>query len=320
MRFICNTPSHRVTTLFPGSGYTTRMSIYLMEMFPPASRILLACLCVLAACGFVYAETSAAVERPGLLFLAGWNLLSLLLMLRMMDELKDLAHDRDIFPWRPVPSGRVTETDVRFSLAALTISYLGLNIWMSTAVWSAVGVLAYAILMFKYFFIPGILRRRPFLNLATHTPIIPLALTQILVLTCFAYGLTINTLPWPRAAAFIVMVWAACLGWEIARKIRGPREEDAYLTYSRLLGRPGAVAFAMFVQTMALVLGIYVYISLQQPALSFIMLGGVYTATLVAHFAFLSRPVASRTKESQFAELFLGGLLAAQALPLVLTK
>jgi hypothetical protein len=50
------------------------------------------------------------------------------------------------------------------------------------------------------------------------------------------------------------------------------------------------------------------------------MLGVVYTVTVIAHFAFLSRPVASRTKERQFAELFLGGLLAAQALPLVLTK
>ena len=111
------------------------------------------------------------------------------LILRLMDELKDRETDRELFSDRPVPSGRVLESDIRASLVTVIVLFIGANLWAGAALWTAVCVLGYALLMFRYFFVPRILRKYLLLNLATHNPVIPILLLYVVVLFSTEQGI-----------------------------------------------------------------------------------------------------------------------------------
>ena len=103
------------------------------------------------------------------------------------DELKDKDIDRAMFRDRPLPSGRVRESDIIISLTAAIALYLVANLWAGSAFWVALFVLGYALLMFCHFFMPGVLRDSLLLTLATHNPLFP-----ILVLYGFSMFATQN--------------------------------------------------------------------------------------------------------------------------------
>jgi hypothetical protein len=95
---------------------------------------------------------------------------------------------------------------------------------------------------------------------------------------------------------YIVQIWSALFSWEIARKIRSPEEETAYVTYSRILGPAGAVALAGGAQTLALAGGVYLYFDLSlSPAFLALSAAG-YAQALWVHARFLRSlgPEASR--------------------------
>ena len=207
----------------PQKGYLARMRVYFAEMYPIPSRVLFAVLIYGAIEVFAARATgvSPALASP---YLAGgaWNMFSVLLILRLMDELKDQEADRRLFRTRPLPSGRVREADIKFTLAVITVLYGVANLFTSTTALAALVVLGYAGLMYRYFFIPGILTRNLLLNLATHNPIIPLIVLHGFVFFSAIHNLSLSAIDWTLVVAFTAMVWAACFAWEIARKIRLP--------------------------------------------------------------------------------------------------
>jgi len=137
----------------PDKGFGKRMRVYLREMFPPVPR--------LGSAALLYGSFTVLLARihgvPGplispLALLGVWNVFALLLVLRLMDELKDREIDLALFKERPVPSGRVRESDIRASLAVMVVLYLGANAVTRPTFLAAAVVLGYALLMFKYFF------------------------------------------------------------------------------------------------------------------------------------------------------------------------
>jgi hypothetical protein len=113
----------------------------------------------------------------------------------------------------------------------------------------------------------------------------------------------------------MVMYWSVLFAWEISRKIRAPGEENAYVTYSRILGPGGAVALALGAQTAAFAIGITLYrvlaISWLFPAI--LVVG--YARTLMACARFLREPSSATSKLKPYAEqygmcLFVGRLLS----------
>jgi 4-hydroxybenzoate polyprenyltransferase len=168
-----------------------------------------------------------------------------LLTLRLMDELKDVEVDRALLPGRPLPSGRVLESDLAGGLAVSASLFVGLHVTSGPALATAVIALGYAALMFRWFFVADRMRRSLPLTLATHTPVIPLLLLHLVAVFAATRGLSIRDLRGPAVLALVLAGWAGFFAWEIARKIRAPEEETAYVTYSRLLGPRGAVALAV---------------------------------------------------------------------------
>lgn len=272
---------------FPTPGYRQRMGVYLTEMFPPGQRLLQA---IFLSGSFMMALSW--IKGTSFHFFSGysltgaWSIFMLLLILRLMDELKDQEIDRRLFPHRPLPSGKVTENDIAFSLLIAIALFLLSAIGESRNFLIASAVVIYALLMFKFFFIPKILKKHLLLNLLTHNPIIPIML--IYLVQCY---LQAHQLSWRQIDGDILwligMYWLLLFSWEFVRKIRAPQAEDAYVTYSRIFGFRSAIFIAIGVQLLALLLGVYFR---QQFQLSFvfllIFLAG-FTLPLIAGVRFL---------------------------------
>ena len=298
--------------LTPERGFLTRMRIYLREMYPPAPRLASAAL-VTASVMVLMARIHGL--RPALIstwaLLGVWNIFALLLILRLMDELKDRELDRALFRERPLPSGRVREADIAWSLAAMCVLFLAPNAASRPALLAAAAVLAYAFLMFKYFFAPAYLRAHLLANLATHNPIVALMQLELVAVFSAGAGLAWKDIDWPSVLPAVAMNWAMFFAWEVSRKIRSRQEENAYVTYSRIFGPAGAAAVTGAAQTVTLVLALAFCLSLGFSAAAYALLGAGYALTVTGLLRFFLRPGPSTSKLRPFAEAYILFVLAA---------
>lgn len=294
------------------TGFLRRMRIYLRETFPTTARLLMAVL-LYVSFGRMLARLHGwpvAATVPDVL-MGSWSAFATMLVLRLMDELKDQDVDRRLFATRPLPSGRVRASDIRISLFIVAGVYVATHLSRGPACGTALAVLGYAALMFRWFFVPGLMRPRLLLTLATHNPVIPVLLLHLAVLAGGARGKGPSQLEAGALLPLVVMYWAPVFAWEIARKVRSPQEENAYVTYSRLLGRAGAVMVAAAAQTVALAVGLRVtYAAGLHPAW-IVCAGAGWALAQAAHVRFLARPDARSSRLRPFAELFLVSVLLA---------
>ena len=297
-------------------GFRRRMRVYLAEMFPVPQRLLMAVL--------LYASVARMLARlhgwplaptAGELLLGAGSAFATMLILRLMDELKDRDVDRRLFASRPLPSGRVRESDIRGALFLVIGLFVAAHIGQGLALGTALGVLAYAALMFRWFFVPDVMRPRLLLTLATHNPVIPVLLIHLVVIAARARGRGLGDLDPGAVVPLLAIYWAPVFAWEIARKIRARGDEDDYVTYSRLIGPAGAVVLAAAAQTLAfgLCLGVGRGHGLHPAWTACAVVGWAIAQT--AHVRFLLRPDSVSSRLRPFAELFLlaillGGLFA----------
>lgn len=295
-----------IAVVLPKPGYFSRMNTYLHEMFPLPRRLLEACLLAVS-----FQSLLAQVNNEDFVLLkfatltATANIFCLFLLLRLMDELKDEVLDLKLFRDRPLPSGLVHEKDIRFSMTAVSVFYLAINSWSYITLTSAVGVFIYSLLMYRYFFMPNLLRRNLLLNLATHNPVIPLMFLQQASILVAMNGWSWKQLDWQSTLLLVAAFWGIFLAWEIARKIRAPEEENEYVTYSQLLGRCGAVLAAFGVQTFTFIVLIYFFNSQNYSwaPTSIIILG--YITLIWGYGRFLVKPNAVNSRLKPFAEAYI---------------
>ncbi len=281
-----------------------RLRVYFAEMYPLPRRALLA---ALLALGFTRVLLRAQARPFDLLCAASLRaaaaVFTLMLILRLMDELKDLDVDRQLFPSRPLPSLRVRPSDVAACLALSVLAWFALHAGLGRAALSASAVLVYALLMFRWFFVRAYLRPRLLATLATHTPVVPLLLLHLALLADVTAP---HAAPWraARVAVLVVQFWSAVVAWEIARKIRSAEEEDEYVTYSRLLGRRGAVALAFLAQPASVACGLVLTwrAGLVPAAAALLALALLVVAR--AHLRFLCRPGPATSQLRAPAEAF----------------
>ncbi len=275
----------------PSPGYRQRMSVYLNEMFPPGQRVLQA---IFLSTSFMmvlsWIEGGSYTFFSGYNLAGAWSVFMLLLILRLMDELKDQDIDRRLFPNRPLPSGRVEAKDIACSLVIAMALFLIPAIGNNTNFLLACAVLVYALLMFKFFFIPRILKKHLLLNLLTHNPIVPIMLIYLAQL--YLQG---HQLSWRQVDGdifwLIGMYWLLLFSWEFVRKIRLPQQENAYVTYSRIFGYRGAVIIAIVIQLLALLSGIYFRQQLQLSFVFLVIFLAGFTLPLIAGMRYLLKKV-----------------------------
>jgi dolichol kinase len=295
------------------AGFSRRMGRYFREMLPLPPHAALAILIYVGIA--VYARHIHELSTP--LFspygVAGaWTLFNLMIVLRLMDELKDEEIDQKLFPDRALPSGRVLRSDIQWALAGASAIYLLVNVWCGWAFYLAAGTLGYAFLMFRRFFAPDLLKRSLPLTLATHNPIVALMILYVFGMFAVEHGISAEGLRWRLTVPFVLMLWSPFLAWELARKIRCKEDEDDYVTYSQLLGPRGAVAVTWAVQAIGLGTAFCLWLTLGLHWVYVAVVTCGFIVNVWAGIRFLTRPTPRTSKLKPFASFFLVTVLASQ--------
>ncbi len=163
--------------------------------------------------------------------------------IRLCDEFKDRATDAAVFPDRALARGAVLYSDISF-LIKIVIPVLG-AIWLfSPAKGLGLILFAYWFLIYKWFYAEKVLSKNLLLALLTHNPVVPLLYLYLLNLYT---GRNVITLIETGALVPVLVIWMSALGWEVARKIRIPKDEDSYITYSKMMGYRGASLFLLLI-------------------------------------------------------------------------
>jgi 4-hydroxybenzoate polyprenyltransferase len=226
----------------PERNFFTRILIYLEEMYPSRNIGFGLLFFMSAWCGIDLLSHSdnGRLLPPKVVFFSGAVTIPLLLLLlRIMDELKDRETDPLNFPDRPVSRGAVHYEDLKlFGLFIVVILFI-LNLFFTHATFIFLFVFGYACLMYKYFFLKERISKNILMALLTHNPISYLFFLYVV----FIFKNNMTT-PVPVARVLLlgtVFLWSS-MSWEISRKIRRPEDETAYQTYSKVLGfRPSLV-------------------------------------------------------------------------------
>lgn len=222
-----------------------RLWIYLSEMYPLTSWL------GTSLMGFMVLTLAWRLsEGPSF----AWHTLSAALclcffslLIRVMDEFKDFEDDKKNYPNRPLPSGRVEKSDlVVLGWTCVGVS-LVLSLWDRGVLLMALAVLGFSFLMLKWFFVEAPIRRSLPLALLTHHPIVLLHFGYVLA----AHQASGQPLTAPQMWSILPLV-AMMTNWEFCRKIRAPKDETAYTTYSKIWGPRRATAVALVLQVVVL--------------------------------------------------------------------
>ncbi len=208
-------------------------------MFPPWVTV------PAAALHFLAIELGTQALAGAGAFILSWRsvvgvlgVLGFQLALRVQDELKDVESDLRLaaegdprVQGRPLVTGAVQIRDLIFLRVVALLGVLGASIALGhDAFIAGVVVGALVIASFHWFFVPS-MKERLLLAFVTHNP-----LAAAISVWCVAASTPEVATVSPLVGVLIVAIWAPVAAWEIARKVRLPRDETSYVTYSRVLG------------------------------------------------------------------------------------
>ena len=142
------------------NGFLSRMYVYLREMFPLPRHLFLSAMVYLSVACFGTRLDHDFVSLSVHTVIGIASVFGLLLMLRLMDELKDHDLDARLFPNRPLCTGVIRAVDVQIGLALVTIGVIAANAFMGAGFVSACILVGFAYLMFRHFFVPTCSERR----------------------------------------------------------------------------------------------------------------------------------------------------------------
>ena len=236
-----------------------RLKIYFEEMMPlqqTSSGIILAISFFMALARSNNVQLS--VTTP--MITAAVSLCLFMILIRIMDEYKDYEDDLINYPERPLPSGRVLFKDLKVLSFFVVTAILALNTYNSSIFAAACVVFGFSVLMLKWFFMEAKIRSSLPLALITHHPIVYLYFIYLFVAFRVSY-------PSAEFSSLYLMIPFATgfTNWEISRKIRAPKDEDSYTTYSQILGLNGAIGLAVALQLIVMVSTTYYFIKVSAP-------------------------------------------------------
>ncbi len=293
--------------------FLLRMHRYLGTMFPLPRHMLLAVLIYLSVASFATRLCDTIVLLSSYYTMVGiFSVFGLFLMLRLMDELKDYDLDAVLFPDRPLCTGMVRAADIRIGLVLVTTGILAANLFAGDALWSALLLVGYAYLMFRHFFCRKLLRTSLPLTVVTHQPIFVLLLLHCVALVSVEHDVAWYSWQWRVLGPYLVLIWMPFLGWEISRKIRSPKDETEYVTYSHLMGPERATYLAVGVEAVPLLSGVYFASVLQLSRFYLLAMIIAYVVYLSACARFLHDTRRSAQFLKGFAEFYLVALLVIQ--------
>jgi 4-hydroxybenzoate polyprenyltransferase len=211
---------------------------FIRERFDPFSHTSMI-LVYIAAHFTATGEVPRSPLKP-LLIIAGTGLF--FFKLRLYDEIKDYEFDLRFNPQRPLARGLVKHRELYLFIGTcIAVELATFALLGPGALLAMTAAIAYSLLMFKEFFISGLLRPRMTLYAVSHTAVS--ALLTIALLSGIR-GLAPWALP-TSDALFALNSWALFSLFEFGRKTFTAAEERQYIgSYSKSFGRFGAVILA----------------------------------------------------------------------------
>lgn len=224
-----------------------RLNIYFREMYPIPSRLVLGFIVAMEIYFIVLLNQEVTAFSIGIQeVILGFTVFSFLCWLRIADDFKDYELDCKLFAYRPLPSGRVTKKDLKIFVICLISFTLIINfIFMPHIHFIFCAILySYGSLMAVWFFQKHKIQKSLPLALVTHNPVQMIMNIYIISFVIIKYNLKIWTL---HNILAVFTLYFPALIWEVSRKIRAPKDETEYVTYSKLFGYKKAVNFVFIV-------------------------------------------------------------------------
>ncbi|MBE5872866.1 MAG: prenyltransferase [Lachnospiraceae bacterium] len=220
-----------------------RLHIYFKERYPIVARLILGCIVFLEIHFIILLNYGVTSFHIGIQEAVGaYTVFAFLFWLRVADDLKDYETDMRLFPDRPLPSGRVYKKDIVIICIILELIAVVLNlIFMNNILFFCI-LYAYGYLMSKWFFKKKVIQPSLPLALVTHNPVQMFVNVYIISFTVIKYDLE------PVSLITIMTLWTLyfpALIWEVSRKIKAPKDENDYTTYSKLFGYKKSTKFVM---------------------------------------------------------------------------
>lgn len=231
-----------------------RIYLYYKERYPIILRFLLGVIVffeihfiILLNSGLTWQDFHLGISEV----VGAYTVFAFLLWLRVADDIKDYETDKVLFPERPLPSGRVTKKDLMISCSIFQVIAIALNvIFMRENIWCFIILYVYGYLMSKWFFRKKKIQPSLPLALITHNPVQAIINLYIISFTIQKYELQ------PFTLTNIMALWTLyfpALIWEVSRKIRAPKDETDYVTYSKLFGYKDSTIFVLILTIMDII-------------------------------------------------------------------
>lgn len=224
-----------------------RLNIYFKEMYPIPSRLALGFIVAMEIYFIVLLNQGVTDFNVGIQeIVLGFTVFSFLCWLRIADDFKDYELDCRLFAHRPLPSGRVHKKDLKIFVSCLIAVTITLNfIFMSHIHFIFCIILyTYGSLMAVWFFQKHKIQKSLPLALVTHNPVQMIMNIYIISFVIIKYNLEIFTL---HNILAVFTLYFPALIWEVSRKIRAPKDETEYVTYSKLFGYKKSVNFVFII-------------------------------------------------------------------------
>lgn len=222
-----------------------RLNIYFKEMYPIIPRLLLGYLVFAEIYFIVLLNHGITNFEFGIQELVcGFTIFSFLCWLRIADDFKDYELDCRLFKERPLPSGRVTKKDLKIFVSILISITILLNFLFMNNFLFCVILYTYGSLMAVWFFQKHKIAKSLPLALVTHNPVQLIMNIYIISFVIIKYNLEIVNIY--NILAIFTLYFPALI-WEVSRKIKAPKDETEYVTYSKLFGYKQSINFVFIV-------------------------------------------------------------------------
>jgi 4-hydroxybenzoate polyprenyltransferase len=228
-----------------------RLHIYFKERYPIIARLILGFIIFLEIYFIVLLNNGVTSFQITIQeFIGGYTVFAFLYWLRVADDLKDYETDKKLFPDRPLPSGRVYKKDIVVSCAIINMIAIILNImYMNNLLYLAI-LYIYGYLMSKWFFQRAKIQPNLVLAVITHNPVQMFVNLYIISFTVIKYSIPFVSLTTIMA---LFTLYFPALIWEVSRKIKAPKDENDYTTYSKIFGYEKATIFVLVLTIMDII-------------------------------------------------------------------
>lgn len=232
----------------------SRLNVYFKEMYPIIPRFILAIIYFYEIYFVLLLNVGIVNFEIGIQEWVGtFTIFAFLMILRIADDFKDYEVDKRLFPERALPSGRVTKRDLSIALTGIVVVSVALNVFFMNNVGWFLFLYIYGTLMALWFFQKHKIQSSLPLALVTHNPVMMVLNVYIITFVCYKYQLPL--LSWPTILLAFTMYFPSLI-WEVSRKIRAPKDETEYVTYSKLFTYQKATRFVQVLTLLDIVTNI----------------------------------------------------------------